>query len=74
MGGGSAGCVLAGRLSEQFNVLLLEAGGSPPPAAVVPLFSSSIAQSQSINYIFPSVPQINASLCCDGVIFASFDH
>ncbi|XP_037024090.1 glucose dehydrogenase [FAD, quinone]-like [Bradysia coprophila] len=68
VGGGSAGSVLAGRLSERFDVLLLEAGGTPPPAVDVPLFASVISQSPSINYDFTSVPQTNASLCRNGII------
>lgn len=65
--------MLAGRLSEYLNVLLLEAGGSPPPATSVPYFTGAVGQDSSINYSFESVPQANASLCCEGVLFNSYN-
>ncbi|OXA42396.1 Glucose dehydrogenase [FAD, quinone] [Folsomia candida] len=35
VGGGTAGSLVAGRLADNFNVLLLELGGDPPPIATV---------------------------------------
>ena len=60
MGGGSAGCVVASRLSERFSVLLLEAGGEPPSFVEVPAFFPYNAGSSDINYMYSSVPQAHA--------------
>ena len=55
VGGGSAGCLVAARLAEKFQVLLLEAGGNPVPAVSVPAYASHIALHPEINYDFPFV-------------------
>jgi choline dehydrogenase-like flavoprotein len=60
IGGGSAGCVMAGRLSENpsYNIGLLEAGGQgdswivKTPAAVVAMLPTTVN-----NYAFETVPQ-----------------
>lgn len=62
MGGGSAGSVVASRLSEDGNitVLLLEAGPRPPVLTDVPGFTGYFGDS-NIEWDFKSVPQINAA-------------
>lgn len=63
---------MAGRLSNEYrlgNVLLLEAGGSPPPAAVVPHFAEVVGLAPNINNFFKSVPMTNASLKYGGVSY-----
>jgi choline dehydrogenase len=57
VGGGTGGCLIAGRLSENFNVLLLEEGGSPVPATYNPFLVPFISSHPAINNLFTSVPQ-----------------
>ncbi|XP_059474604.1 glucose dehydrogenase [FAD, quinone]-like [Neocloeon triangulifer] len=64
VGGGSAGCVLASRLTEvaKWNVLLIEAGGDEPPKSQVPGFIDALMDSE-IDWSLRSVPQ---ETCCLG--------
>lgn len=57
MGGGTAGSIVAGRLSEKFNVLLLESGGHPVPIVANPFLRQYVGVHPAINNIFTSVPQ-----------------
>ncbi|CAL8130344.1 unnamed protein product [Orchesella dallaii] len=70
VGAGTAGCILASRLSEQFNVLLLEAGGEPVPASQVPFFVPQVGFDKDTNYHWPSIPQRYASQETGGVIYS----
>ncbi|PSN36931.1 Glucose dehydrogenase [FAD, quinone] [Blattella germanica] len=58
VGGGSAGCVLANRLSEisSWNILLLEAGVEEPPIARVPSLKP-FTMAPHLNWNYETVPQ-----------------
>lgn len=60
---------MAGRLSEKYNVLLLEAGGSPPPASDPPYFGLEVAAAPMINYFFQFTPQNSEKVRDGGVRF-----
>jgi choline dehydrogenase len=57
VGAGSAGCVLANRLSEEHTVLLIEAGPlAAPPNSLVPALAPTLIGS-SVDWKYMSVPQ-----------------
>ncbi len=59
IGGGSSGCVVAGRLSEAgYNVLLLEAGGRDnSPWIHIPLGYSKLYANPKVNWNYTSEPE-----------------
>ena len=59
VGGGSAGCVLANRLSEsgRHRVLLLEAGRRSHPLERVPISYSKFIDNPAVNWCFMSQPE-----------------
>lgn len=62
VGAGSAGSIVANRLSRDYNVLLLEAGGDPHPLQFVPGVGQFVYGFPDIDWMHRSVPQRFASL------------
>lgn len=75
VGAGSAGCVLANRLSEDptISVLLLEAGGSEDDNAniSVPIASPTLPFSEQ-DWRFKTVPQKKACLALQNKVIFSY--
>ncbi|CAL8140570.1 unnamed protein product [Orchesella dallaii] len=69
VGGGTAGCALARRLSDsgEHSVLVLEAGIVPDPALDVPALASSFLTNPNYSRTYYSVPQQNAGLENGGI-------
>jgi len=63
VGGGSAGCVLANRLSENpgTKVLLLDAGGVPTQLQGIPVLAYALNNQKSIDWAHRTVPQSHAA-------------
>ncbi|KAI4478399.1 hypothetical protein M0804_012053 [Polistes exclamans] len=64
VGGGSAGAVVASRLSEvsNWNVLLLEAGGNENEITDVPMFASYI-QLTELDWKYKTIPSNSSAYC-----------
>jgi choline dehydrogenase-like flavoprotein len=52
VGGGSAGSVVAARLSKSFKVLLIEAGGDPHGLTYIPSVAEPLLTQPMINWRF----------------------
>lgn len=73
VGGGTAGCVLANRLSENpdINVLLIEAGNIFSPMAMVPLLASQ-QQKTAADWQLETTPQKHSSIGCKKHVTINF--
>lgn len=56
IGGGTSGSVLASKLSENYRVLLLEAGGDPHPLSYVPAFGPSLYSKPQVDWEYKTLP------------------
>lgn len=62
VGGGTAGSVVANRLSEFYSVLVLEAGGEPNPLVYVPGLARNLVNRQEVDWQHKTVAQRKACL------------
>jgi len=72
VGAGSAGSVLANRLSRKFKVLVLEAGGQPNPLMGVPILAFPMESHPELDWTYFTVPQTNACLGLNGRVRPNF--
>ncbi|ODM99903.1 Glucose dehydrogenase [FAD, quinone] [Orchesella cincta] len=68
IGGGSAGAVVANRLSLHYKTLLIEAGGDPHPLSAFPTTSLVTLNLPLIDWGFKTVPQQHACYALKGNI------
>lgn len=73
VGAGSAGSIVANRLSKHFNVLLLERGGEPNPLTVVPGLESSMLGRPEVDYRYMTVPQNSSCLSCNNRVCTMYN-
>lgn len=59
MGAGTAGALVANRLSANYSVLLLEAGGEPHPFQSIPAFATFLVNYPQNDWMYYTVPQQN---------------
>jgi len=62
VGAGSAGAVVANRLSKHNKVLLLEAGGDPYYTNSIPLLTPGFLGDTKVDWVYKTVPQVNSHL------------
>lgn len=62
VGGGSAGALVANRLSKKYTVLVLEAGGDANPLQFIPGFGVFFVNYPETDWMHRTVPQKYASL------------
>jgi len=60
VGAGSAGAVVANRLSKNNKVLLLEAGGDPTFINSIPVFAAEVLHNSAVDWMHQTVPQKHA--------------
>jgi len=60
VGGGTGGSVVANRLSSQYKVLLLEAGGDPHPFHSIPLMANFMSNYDQVDWMHKTVRQRHA--------------
>ena len=62
VGSGTSGSLLANRLSKDYKVLVLEAGGQPNPLMNVPGVGLLLINKPEVDWMYKTVPQKKACL------------
>ncbi|OXA50686.1 Glucose dehydrogenase [FAD, quinone] [Folsomia candida] len=62
VGGGTAGSVVANRLSELYSVLLIESGGPANPLTLIPALTLNLMNRPQSDWRYKTVPQSRACL------------